>query len=88
MIWIISSCCAAGTMLRRTEYGRPSVPDFLYCCNEPSRAIWLRLMSTCGVKTRSGPQRGIVLRARLESIEEIARLMTMKPRMYKRDELQ
>lgn len=66
-------------MPKHMEYGRSQVPNFLNCCNEPSRLAWLRLMTKFERKVRLKVQRDITLKAKLESPEQIARLMTIKP---------
>jgi len=88
MIWIISSCFAAGTILKHTEYGRSQVPNFINCCNEPSRATWLKLMAKFKRKLESRSKRDIDVKVRLESREQIAHLMAIKPGWDKSNELQ
>jgi len=55
------------------------VPNFVNCCNEPSRAAWLKLMAKFKRKMRATEQKNIMLQAKLESPEQIAHLMTIKP---------
>jgi len=56
------------------------MPDFIQCCNEPSRATWLKLMTRFKRKLKVKSQRNITVMAKLESPEEIARQMAMKPK--------
>ena len=88
MTWIISSCFAASTILKHMEYGRSKVPNFISCCNEPSRATWLKLMAKFKRKLESRSKRDIDVKVRLESREQIAHLMAIKPGWDKSNELQ
>ena len=56
------------------------MPEFINCCNELSRATWLKLMAKFKRKLMVGSQRNITVRAKLESPDEIAKLMTLKPK--------
>ena len=60
------------------------MPEFISCCNEPSRLTWLSLVARFKVKAR----RNITLKAKLESPEQIARLMTIKPGWNRNDGIQ
>ena len=64
------------------------MPDFIQCCNEPSRAIWLKLMAKFKRKIEAKPKRNIALKVKLENTEEIARLMTIRPGWSKSHGLQ
>ncbi len=64
------------------------MPDFLNCCNEPSRATWLKLMAKFKRKLKTKSNRPIAVKAKLESREQIAHLMSIKPGWDKGDELQ
>ena len=55
------------------------MPEFISCCNEPSRDLWLKLMTKFKRKLKAKAGRGITLKAKLESAEQIAHLMTIKP---------
>ena len=72
-------------MPKHMEYGRSQVPNFLNCCNEPSRLTWLRLMARFKRKIQAKEQRNITLRTKLEGPEQIARLMTVKPGWNRND---
>lgn len=64
------------------------MPEFISCCNEPSRLTWLSLVARFKVKTRFKSRRNITLKAKLESPEQIARLMTIKPGWNRSDGIQ
>jgi hypothetical protein len=55
------------------------MPDFVQCCNEPSRVTWLKLMAKIKRKLKPKSGRNITVTTKLESTEQIARLMTIKP---------
>jgi|GEM_PF-6212763 len=61
------------------------MPEFINCCNETSRAIWMRLMAKFKRKLEAKSQRNITVKAKLESPEEISRLMAMKPKWRSSD---
>ncbi len=84
----ISSCYAAGTILKHMEYGRSQVPNFINCCNEPSRATWLKLMAKFQRKLQAGAKRDVTVKTKLESRDQIAHLMSIRPGWDKSDELQ
>ena len=64
------------------------MPDFISCCNESSRATWLKLMAKFKRKLESKTKRDIEVKVRLESREQIAHLMAIKPGWDKSNELQ
>jgi len=64
------------------------MPDFISCCNELSRANWLKLIARFKRKLKVKSQRAITVKAKLESPEEIARLMAMKPKWSRNDGIQ
>ena len=64
------------------------MPEFISCCNEPSRLTWLSLVARFKVKARIKARRNITLKAKLESPEQIARLMTIKPGWNRSDGIQ
>jgi len=64
------------------------MPEFINCCNELSRATWLKLMARFKRKLEAKSQRNITVNAKLESPEEIARLMTLKPKWSRNDGIQ
>jgi len=64
------------------------MPEFISCCNEPSRLTWLSLVAMFKGKARIRARRNITLKVKLESPEKIARLMTIKPRWDRNDGIQ
>jgi len=64
------------------------MPNFLSCCNEPSRLTWLSLVARFKVKAMIKARRNVTLKAKMESPEQIARLMTIKPGWNRSDGIQ
>ena len=64
------------------------MPEFISCCNEPSRLTWLSLVARFKVKARIKARRNVTLKAKMESPEQIARLMTIKPGWNRSDGIQ
>jgi len=64
------------------------MPEFISCCNEPSRLTWLSLVARFKVRARIKSRRNITLKAKMESTEQIARLMTIKPGWNRSDGIQ
>jgi hypothetical protein len=64
------------------------MPEFISCCNEPSRSTWLNLVARFKGKARVKSRRNITLKAKMESPEQIARLMTIKPGWNRNDGIQ
>lgn len=64
------------------------MPNFINCCNEPSRITWMKLMAKFKRKLESKSKRDIEVKVRLESKEQIAYLMGIKPGWDKSNELQ
>jgi len=64
------------------------MPEFISCCNEPSRLTWLSLVARLKGKARLKSRRNVTVTAKLESPEQIARLMIMKPGWNRNDGIQ
>jgi len=64
------------------------MPEFINCCNELSRATWLKLMAKFKRKLKIKSPRNVTVRAKLEGPDEIAKLMTMKPKWSMNDGIQ
>jgi len=61
------------------------MPHFINCCDKLNRAPWLKLIARFKRELMVGSQRNITVKAKLESTEEIARLMATKPNWSRDD---